>query len=197
MDKTKDSQSDSQVEFDLGGDPSGKKVRASRAVGRPAEEAAGKKEMGGREDSKAKGATAGKDTPAGKLVKRRNPTKAAAPPSEPPPPPTKAAAPPPEPTPPPTKTAAPPPEPTPPLEPESSDSPGANGASASDGGPSQGPPASDPEPATPAPDRVIRLINNREGCWKVLADGDRVELSEEEWRIELGRQFKRETPPPA
>lgn len=41
--------------------------------------------------------------------------------------------------------------------------------------------------------RVVQLINSKDGCWKLLSDGERVALNDEEWRIELARQFKRES----
>ena len=43
-------------------------------------------------------------------------------------------------------------------------------------------------------ERIIQLINNREGCWKVLPGGERVALSDQEWRSELARHFRRGTP---
>ncbi len=45
--------------------------------------------------------------------------------------------------------------------------------------------------------RIVRLISNSEGCWKELEDGRRIDLSEEEWRTELARQFRKDTPKPA
>jgi len=69
-----------------------------------------------------------------------------------------------------------------------------------------------PEPETPAPaaeaateaaadapagPRVLRYVNNAEGCWKELEDGTRVKLSEKEWQNALTRQFRRESPPTA
>ena len=42
---------------------------------------------------------------------------------------------------------------------------------------------------------VTELINTNEGCWKVLADGSRVELTDSEWRKELTRLLA--SPPPA
>ncbi len=41
--------------------------------------------------------------------------------------------------------------------------------------------------------RLVKLVNNQEGYWKVLEDGRRIDLSEEEWRMELARHFKRES----
>lgn len=49
------------------------------------------------------------------------------------------------------------------------------------------------EQAGEEPERFIQLINNQDGCWKVLSDGERVDLSDQEWRAELARHFKRET----
>ena len=43
-------------------------------------------------------------------------------------------------------------------------------------------------------EKIIQLINNKEGCWKMLPGGERVALSDEEWRSELARHFRRETP---
>lgn len=42
---------------------------------------------------------------------------------------------------------------------------------------------------------VTELANSRDGCWKVLADGTRVELTDSEWRKELTRLLA--SPPPA
>ena len=41
--------------------------------------------------------------------------------------------------------------------------------------------------------RLVKLVNNQEGYWKVLEDGRRIDLTEEEWRMELARVFKRES----
>ena len=41
--------------------------------------------------------------------------------------------------------------------------------------------------------RLVKLVNNQEGYWKVLEDGRRSDLTEEEWRMELARHFKRES----
>ena len=41
--------------------------------------------------------------------------------------------------------------------------------------------------------RLVKLVNNQEGYWKVLEDGRRIDLTEEEWRMELARHFKRES----
>lgn len=46
-------------------------------------------------------------------------------------------------------------------------------------------------PAEP-PVRVARLVNDQEGCWKVLETGEKVALSDEEWRAELAHHFRRE-----
>lgn len=35
--------------------------------------------------------------------------------------------------------------------------------------------------------RVSELGSTQDGCWKVLADGERVEISDKEWRKELTR----------
>lgn len=50
--------------------------------------------------------------------------------------------------------------------------------------------APEAEPAPPE-EVVVELVNNHQGCWKVLDDGERVELSEEEWRQALSRQFRK------
>ncbi len=46
---------------------------------------------------------------------------------------------------------------------------------------------------SPAPqsgeEQVAELHNTKEGCWKVLEDGRRVNLSQSEWREELARIF--------
>jgi hypothetical protein len=42
---------------------------------------------------------------------------------------------------------------------------------------------------------VTELANSGDGCWKVLADGTRVELTDSEWRKELTRLLA--SPPPA
>ncbi len=49
-------------------------------------------------------------------------------------------------------------------------------------------------PQEDAGPRVLRLVHSAEGCWKELEDGQRVDLSETEWRSELARQFKHEQP---
>ena len=33
--------------------------------------------------------------------------------------------------------------------------------------------------------RVVELGNSRKGCWKLLADGKRVKLTDPEWQLEL------------
>ena len=35
------------------------------------------------------------------------------------------------------------------------------------------------------PRRVVELGNSRKGCWKLLADGTRVKISDAEWQTEL------------
>ena len=42
------------------------------------------------------------------------------------------------------------------------------------------------EPA-PAVNAVAELGNTSDACWKVLADGERIEISDQEWRKELTR----------
>ena len=55
-------------------------------------------------------------------------------------------------------------------------------------------PATEPEAPTkeleaaesvPAVNSVTELGNTNDACWKVLADGERVEISDKEWRKEL------------
>ncbi len=69
----------------------------------------------------------------------------------------------------------------------------------------EGATADDPTAADPTADdttrgdptaqdaRLVKLVNNQEGYWKVLEDGRRIDLTEEEWRMELARHFKRES----
>ena len=52
------------------------------------------------------------------------------------------------------------------------------------------------EPAEVAANPVMELGNDRESCWKVLADGERVDISDSEWRKELTRLLA-PTPPQA
>ena len=50
--------------------------------------------------------------------------------------------------------------------------------------------AADHEPVADvvvAANPVMELGNTQDGCWKVLGDGERVEISDEEWRKELTR----------
>ena len=44
--------------------------------------------------------------------------------------------------------------------------------------------------------RVQELGNTTEGCWLVREGGERVELSDAEWRKELAHLFRKETPTP-
>ena len=44
----------------------------------------------------------------------------------------------------------------------------------------------------PAP-LVTELANTSEGCWKVLADGKRVKLDDEQWRKELARALSHQS----
>ena len=55
----------------------------------------------------------------------------------------------------------------------------------------ESPPAEDPPVSA---DAVAELGNTAEGCWKVLADGQRVELSDKDWRKELARLLAPGTP---
>ena len=49
-----------------------------------------------------------------------------------------------------------------------------------------------PMPPGPA---VTELTNGSDGCWKVLADGERGSISDEEWRQELTRLITRRPAP--
>ncbi len=46
-----------------------------------------------------------------------------------------------------------------------------------------------------AVDAIVELANTREGCWKVLASGKRVQLSDAEWREELADLLAHGPPP--
>jgi hypothetical protein len=39
---------------------------------------------------------------------------------------------------------------------------------------------------------VTQLANTGEGCWKLLSDGQRIKLNDDEWRKELARLFSRD-----
>ena len=52
------------------------------------------------------------------------------------------------------------------------------------------------QPETPTAGGVIELANTSGGCWKVLADGRRVKLSDKEWRKELARLLAPAPPAP-
>ncbi len=53
------------------------------------------------------------------------------------------------------------------------------------------------EPAPAAPEAsVLELANTTAGCWKVLENEERVELSDADWRRELAHLFRREAPAP-
>ncbi len=39
--------------------------------------------------------------------------------------------------------------------------------------------------------KVSELANTEEGCWKVMSDGERVELTDQEWRKELAHLLAR------
>ncbi len=38
---------------------------------------------------------------------------------------------------------------------------------------------------------VRELVNTEDGCWKVMSDGERLELTDMEWRKELARLLAR------
>lgn len=48
--------------------------------------------------------------------------------------------------------------------------------------------------AEPGP-TVIELTNGSDGCWKVLAGGERVTISDDEWQQELTRLLKHRSAP--
>ena len=50
------------------------------------------------------------------------------------------------------------------------------------------------ESAEAAANAVMELGNDQDKCWKVLADGERVEISDMEWRKELTRLLAPSTP---
>ena len=52
-------------------------------------------------------------------------------------------------------------------------------------------PPGDGEGETP-PVKIAVLSNTGEGCWKILSDGNRQELSDAEWRTELKMLFSKE-----
>ena len=55
------------------------------------------------------------------------------------------------------------------------------------------------EPAEdPASDsrRVVELGNSRKGCWKLLADGTRVKITDAEWQTELAHLSGGRAPQP-
>ena len=54
--------------------------------------------------------------------------------------------------------------------------------------------AGDAEQAVEPGPTVIELTNGSDGCWKVLAGGERVSISDEEWRHELTRLITRRRP---
>ncbi len=54
--------------------------------------------------------------------------------------------------------------------------------------------AGDDEPAPEPGPLVTELTNGSDGCWKVLAGGERVSISDEEWRQELTRLIARRRP---
>ncbi len=63
--------------------------------------------------------------------------------------------------------------------------------------PEESPPAQEAQPAEDPPvpaNSVTELVNTAGGCWKVLADGQRVELSDKDWRKELARLLAPGTP---
>jgi hypothetical protein len=76
----------------------------------------------------------------------------------------------------------------------SEDKSSAPGNGTAEGAPS----AADTPPAAPEAeaaveteqDPVVQLINSAAGCFKVLESGERVALSDAQWRLELARHFK-------
>ena len=87
------------------------------------------------------------------------------------------------------------------------DGAGADGEAAE---PSRTPERSEPaEPAEPAgddseaaeatddPPVVLELVNAHDGCWMRLANGDKVELTDRQWRQEMSRLIARKPSRPA
>ena len=40
------------------------------------------------------------------------------------------------------------------------------------------------------PPKVLRYVNDKSGCWAELEGGQRIELSEEQWRQAIAKHFK-------
>lgn len=79
-----------------------------------------------------------------------------------------------------------------PVREQKAKSPPSRKPAAQDSSSDQAPPQQ-PEPAAgngTDPNRILKLVNTKDGCWKILPDGKRIALSEEEWRAELTSQFK-------
>ncbi len=51
------------------------------------------------------------------------------------------------------------------------------------------------ESTVPTAPSVNLLVNGPDGCFKEVEGGETVKLSEDEWRLELARIFRRESPP--
>lgn len=84
---------------------------------------------------------------------------------------------------------------------------GADGEAAEPAEPSRTPERSEPaEPAgadgesaeaTDDPPVVLELVNAHDGCWMRLANGEKVELTDHQWRQEMSRLIARKTSRPA
>ena len=72
---------------------------------------------------------------------------------------------------------------------------GANGGADGDDASRPGDGMDAPEQSMPSLPLVNLLANGPDGCFKIVDDGETVKLSEEEWRLELARIFKREVSP--
>ena len=55
--------------------------------------------------------------------------------------------------------------------------------------------AAPPAAAAQGDDAVVELLRNRKGCWKKLANGEGVAISEKEWQQELSRLLSRRAAP--
>lgn len=73
--------------------------------------------------------------------------------------------------------------------------PGAGADAAEETGESGESVPSEVEPTVPTEPPVHLLVNGPDGCFKEVEGGETVKLSEEEWRLELARIFRREAPP--
>ncbi|MCZ6553415.1 MAG: hypothetical protein O7A67_06400, partial [SAR324 cluster bacterium] len=91
--------------------------------------------------------------------------------------------------------------------PAEADGAGADSEAAEPAEPSRTPERSEPaEPAgadgeaaeaTDDPPVVLELVNAHDGCWMRLANGDKVELTDRQWRQEMSRLIARKPSRPA